>query len=273
MSDTTDDQPGSDAAREQEAHDAQTLELPVVYAAVLKEGEFELNRPLQSLVWSSLAAGLSMGFSMVGEGILRDGLPRAPWAELLSKLGYAFGFLLVILGRQQLFTENTLTVMLPLLSKPSWHVFNKVAVLWAVVLVGNLLGVTLFTILSAYTQLFPAALQQTFVELGHEALAATPVTTFVRAVFGGWLIAMMVWMLPASEGSRVLVVLLVTTLVGLGHFAHVIAGSAETLFAVFRGDATLGQWMTHFLLPAFLGNSLGGTALVAGINHAQTRGA
>lgn len=107
----------------QEREDVDQIAAPrtlIVYEAVRKEGEAELSRPTSSLMWSGLAAGLSMGFSMVGDGLLRAGLPDEPWRPLISSFGYSFGFLIVILGRQQLFTENTLTAILPLLHGRSW---------------------------------------------------------------------------------------------------------------------------------------------------------
>ncbi len=87
----------------------------IVYKAILKEADEELGRSTIALAWSGLAAGLSMGFSLVAEGLLQSHLPDAAWRPLISKFGYSLGFLIVILGRQQLFTENTLTPMLPLL--------------------------------------------------------------------------------------------------------------------------------------------------------------
>src|SRR4051794_34634138 len=112
----------------------------VVYEAILSEGEDELKRKSSSLGWSGLAAGLSMGFSFLTEGVLHHHLPAEHWLPLVSKFGYSVGFLIVILGRQQLFTENTLTVILPLLTHKTLSVFWNVLRLWSVVLTANLLG-------------------------------------------------------------------------------------------------------------------------------------
>src|SRR5438105_15316759 len=80
----------------------------VIYRAIRQDGEHALAESSASLGWSGLAAGLSMGFSLAGEGLLKAHLPEAVWTPLVSKFGYALGFLMVILGRQQLFTEQTL---------------------------------------------------------------------------------------------------------------------------------------------------------------------
>src|SRR5687768_12429071 len=104
----------------EEAEEARERASPsgrIVYDAVVQEAEEELRRSSAGLFWSALAAGLSMGFSLFAEGLLRHYLPDERWEPLVAKLGYSVGFLVVILGRQQLFTENTLTPVLPLLRR------------------------------------------------------------------------------------------------------------------------------------------------------------
>ena len=81
-----------------------------------------------------------MGASLITEGLLNSHLPDASWKPLVSKLGYSVGFIVVILGRQQLFTENTLTPILPLMREKTLERFLNVLRLWSVVLAANLLG-------------------------------------------------------------------------------------------------------------------------------------
>ena len=88
-----------------------------IHEAIRADGEADLLRPTSALVSSALAAGLAMGFSLFVPGLIRSHAPDAPWRPLLTTLGYPVGFLLVILGRQQLFTQITLTVVLPLLAR------------------------------------------------------------------------------------------------------------------------------------------------------------
>ncbi|HWE02573.1 MAG TPA: formate/nitrite transporter family protein [Tepidisphaeraceae bacterium] len=241
----------------------------VVYEAISKEGVDELDRPTSALAWSGLAAGMSMGFSLVTEGLLRTYLPDAHWRPLVAKFGYSMGFLMVILGRQQLFTENTLTVILPLLKDRKMSIFWNVARLWAVVLAANVLGALIFAAVISHTTAFDPDVKNTFAELGREAMSASFWTVMLRGIFAGWLIALMVWLLPFAESFRVLVIILVTYLVALGKFTHVVAGSVDTLYIVCRGEVSVGHWLAGFFVPVFLGNVLGGVPLVAMINHAQ----
>ena len=197
----------------------------VVYRAVLMEGRDELDRPSSALFWSGLAAGLSMGTSLMAEGLLSSYLPEATWRPLIAKLGYSVGFLLVILGRQQLFTENTLTPILPLLREKTWHRLLNVARLWTIVLVANLLGCVAVAWLISTHWAFNPEVQSHFVEIGHRALVGTFGEHFVRATLAGWLIALMVWVLPFAESARVWVIILISYLVGIGQLSHIIAGA------------------------------------------------
>ena len=116
----------------------------VIHEAIRAEGEGELRRPLSALVWSGMAAGLSIGFSLVASGLIRTHLPDISWRPLIACFGYSVGFLAVILGRQQLYTENTLTVMLPLFTLRDLPTLMQVLRLWTVVLLANLAGACMF---------------------------------------------------------------------------------------------------------------------------------
>lgn len=254
-------------ARETERRIA--LRAAVVHEAIRAEGEEELQRSSPALAWSGLAAGLSMGFSMVMEGLLRAHLPDAEWRPLLAKLGYPVGFLIVVLGRQQLFTENTLTVVLPLLQRRDAATFKNVMRLWGIVLLTNLTGALLIAWAAGETGAFQPEVRTAFSEIGREAIAPGFRSVLVRGIFGGWLIALMVWLLPFAEAARFHVIFLITYLVGLGGFSHIIAGSIEMFHLAITGLASWGEVLGGYILPTLLGNTIGGVALVAAINHAQ----
>jgi len=240
----------------------------VVYRAILNEGRDELERPTAALAWSGLAAGLSMGFSMVGEGLLRAHLPDTVWSPLIVNFGYSLGFLIVILGRQQLFTENTLTVILPLLTRRDASHVRNVARLWITVLLSNLAGALLFA-MAAQTVAFDDGVQYAFLRIGEESLRGSFGATLVRGVFAGWLIALMVWLLPFAESARVWVIIILTWLVGLGAFSHVIAGAIPVMYLSLGHHIAWTECFGSYIIPALIGNIIGGVALVAALNHAQ----
>jgi formate/nitrite transporter FocA (FNT family) len=258
---------------EREERDVQRRSPPraeVVFETVRREGEGELARSALSLASSGLAAGLSMGFSLVAAGILRALLPDAPWRPLVENLGYTVGFLIVVLGRQQLFTENTLTVILPLLdATDKFGTLRKVARLWAIVLASNLAGAGIFAVVAAHVGAFTAAEHQAFEALGREVTSPSFATILTKGVYAGWLLALMVWLLPGADTQRPAIIIIITYLVGLASFSHIIAGSVEALYLVAVGQLTFVRYLGGFLLPVFIGNVIGGVSLVALINYAQ----
>lgn len=252
-----------------EAEERSSVTVHVVHEAVRREGEEELKRTPRALWWSGLAAGLSMGFSLITEGVLRSKMPDLPWRPLITKLGYSMGFILVILGRQQLFTENTLTPMLPLFHHRDRKTLVCVARLWLVVLVANLAGATVISWVLGNTGLFPPEIRNAFAELGRASLGASFGLVLLRGIFAGWLIAMLVWVLPFAETGRTFVIILFTWVIGVAGFSHVVAGAVDVLFVAWTGGAPWTQSVFGYILPALIGNILGGVALVAVLNHAQ----
>src|SRR4051812_27089643 len=234
---------------EQEAEERAGVRPHVVHKVIQHEGELELERPGSGLAWSALAAGLSMGFSLVGSGVLRTHLPEARWAPLVSHLGYTLGFIFVILARQQLFTEQTLLAVIPLFAKWNGATFWKVCRTWAVVLVANLAGAFAFATVMAKVPIFDGETQQSFQHIADEAMRGSAAVTFARAIMAGWLIALMVWMLPVVKNAWLAIVALMSYVVAVCGFAHVIAGSTETLFSVVRGQTGVGHWLTTWFLP------------------------
>jgi formate-nitrite transporter family protein len=254
-------------AEEKEAEERSAPTPTVVYDAILSEGEDELRRPPGPLAWSGVAAGLSMGFSMITEGLLRRYLPEAEWATLVSKLGYSMGFLVVVLGRQQLFTENTLTVVLPVLSHRSDGSVGRLLRLWGIVLLANLVGALVVAWACSKTAVFDEPAKEAFRQVAMESVGAPFGTVLLRGVFAGWMIALMVWLMPGAETARVWVIIFVTYVIALGKFAHVIAGSVDRLYLVWGGDVSMGSYLGGFLAPSLIGNIIGGVSLVAALAH------
>lgn len=243
----------------------------VLHEAVRIEGKAELERGVAALAWSSLAAGLSMGFSMLVPALLMVYLDDVPGGFLIVQLGYTVGFLIVVSARQQLFTENTLTAVLPLMTHPHWNAFWRLLRLWGIVLVGNLVGVVLFACAMVYMQVLDSATQTALVEQAMELLQNSTMRMFTKGIVAGWLLGTMVWLLPALPNAKVFVIMLMTWLIGVGHFTHIIAGSTELLYVVFRGDLPLGDYILGFALPTLAGNILGGSVIFGLISHAQVR--
>jgi formate-nitrite transporter family protein len=261
--------PAMTERQEEEAESRTSVTALVVHEAIRKDGDEELNRPISALAWSGLAAGLSMGFSFLTEALLWSSLPDTAWRPLVSSLGYPVGFLIAIIGRQQLFTENTLTAIIPLLARRNVSTLISVLKLWAVVLAANLVGATVFAWVMGNAPVVKPAVQEAMKQIALQAADVSPATAMLRGIFAGWLIAMVVWMLAATNTSRVAIIVILTYVVGLAGLTHVVVGSVEVSFLVMIGAKSWISFMAAYMLPTLAGNIIGGVSLVSSLNHAQ----
>lgn len=261
--------PRLDPLEENKARQEESLDQKITYDVIRREGDKELERPLSGIWWAALAGGLSMGLVFMTEALLRSHLPEADWRPLITKLGYPVGFVVITLGSQQLFTENTITPIIPLMVSYSGEKMRKMIGLQSVALIGNLVGTLLFAMAVGWTNVFDPKVHDAMSAIGAEALKHEFLTTFASGIFAGWLIALMVWMLPASQGNQVIVIAIPTYMIGLGGFAHIVVGSVETLYLVVTAQIGIATYFGRFFLPALLGNVIGGFVLVTWLNHAQ----
>lgn len=247
------------------------LRAAVVYEIIRVEGEGELARTFGALWWSALAAGISIGFSMLAMAAVVAYLPNMLGASVIEPLGYSVGFLIVILSRQQLFTENTLTAVLPVIARRQWQWLWVMLRLWGIVLAGNLVGCFLFAAFFAFSDALTPAVAAAAQGVGAKMMANSPAEMFVKGIVSGWLIAALVWMLPSAEGTEIFVITLITYLIALGGFTHVVAGSAEALYLWLAGQESFARILFVFFLPTLFGNVAGGTVLFAVLSYAQVR--
>lgn len=242
---------------------------PVIYEIVRRIGEEEMARPAVSLWWSGAAAGLSISFSVLAEAILRQHLPDESWRPLVTSLGYPVGFLMVVLGRQQLFTENTITVVLPVMADPTRANFTSAARMWAIVLVANLFGTLCAALFSIHAPAIGPELRASMLELSREAMAHDWMEMAFRGVTSGFLMAVMVWLIPGAGAAQFHTVAIITYLIGVGGFAHIISGSVYAFLLMANGELGFLAMLGGFTLPVLVGNVIGGTALFALLSHAQ----
>ena len=208
-------------------------------------------------------AGLAVGSSLIVKGLLRYHLPEATWRPLVVHLGYPVGFILVVLGQLQMISGNTLTPIVPLLRRLDGHTLRGVFRVWLIVAVANLSGALAIAAILARTPVFDAPVQVVFTQVSQESMGSNVGVTFLRAIFAGWLIALMVWILHAGESPRWFIVALITYVISIGHFAQALAGAVEVFYLAVSGSTTWLKALGGFILPALIGNVLGGAALLA----------
>jgi formate-nitrite transporter family protein len=250
------------------AAETSRLSAAEIFERVEEGAQQELDRPVHNLLVSAVSAGLAMGISGLGVAVLLHVLGGDRVGQSVAYLAYPLGFLIVIIGRQQLFTENTLFPVALVLEQR--RLLLRTARLWAVVLLGNLVGTLLFALLATTTPALSPEVTAELARLGVETAAQGFATIFWTGVIGGWLIALVGWLVTASTDTvgQILIIFVVTYVVGVGHFAHSVAGSGEALAAVLTGElplASYGRWVAG----AVLGNSAGGVLIVALFNYGQ----
>jgi formate/nitrite transporter FocA (FNT family) len=241
-----------------------------IHENVFETAVEELRRPVVSLFWSAIAAGLVIGWSFVAGGFLAS-VSSAPSKHAATAAAYPLGFILVIIGRNQLFTENTLEPVIPVLEHRSLSTLRAMFRLWGFVLMGNLIGALIFAFLLAHTPMISAAVYHELTAIGHEALSGGFVLVFYRAIFAGWLIALTAWLVSATPmtGAQIALIWLTTAPISAFGFRHSIAGAVEAFFMALGRHASWGVAIGEFIVPAILGNIVGGVLFVALINHGQ----
>lgn len=267
-SDTADDLSAEERRKVEKSQPPRPL---VLHEVIRVQGNHELDRTLAALWWSALAAGLTIGLSLMAMGLFRARLPEHDMAVITTSLGYPVGFLAIILARQQLFTENTLTAVLPVMSEPTLEKFGQLLRLWSVVLLGNVVGALLFAYGMLHLPIFDTKADQAFLEIGREVMENDHGQMFSKGIVSGWMIATMVWLVPAAENAKVWIIFLVTYLMALGSFSHIVVGTCEVGYLMFAGEVPASGYILDFALPTLAGNIVGGSLIFALMSHAQVR--
>ena len=255
-----------------EADDVEELSsprTPVIYEVVRRLGDEEMDRPIVSLWWSGVAAGLSISFSLLAEAILRSHLPETSWTPLVTSLGYSVGFVMAVLSRQQLFTEITITAVLPVTANPTLANLWRLGRLWGVVLAANVAGTFVAALMCTFTPILIPELKAAMLDIAGQITNHTWMEMTFRAIASGFLIAAMVWLIPSAEAAQFHVIVIITYLIAAAGFMHIVAGSVEAFLLVLNGHLGLQPMFTDFFVPVLIGNIIGGTALFALIAYAQ----
>ncbi|EQB3342955.1 TPA: formate/nitrite transporter family protein [Acinetobacter baumannii] len=241
----------------------------LVYEIIRRDGAEELDRPTAALIFSGIAAGLVISFSFVFKAIIASYIPTdAIWTDLITNFGYTIGFLIAILGHMQLFTENTITTVVPLFRPFTLDKLRAVGRLWGIVILCNIIGTALASLFFLTTDLFTPNIDKALDELAHHVASFSATQNLLKGVMSGLLIAALVWMLP-SVSNKFLVIFFMTYLIGLGDFTHVVVGSTEMSYLVWQGEAFLGEYMFNFLIPTTIGNIIGGTGVFTLLIYGQ----
>lgn len=237
----------------------------------ISEGLGEIRRNTTGLFISGLSAGLDVGFSLFLMAVMytyaNDTLPESVVQILVANM-YAVGFIFVIIGRSELFTEHTALATLPVLNGNA--TIGDLARLWGIVYSANLIGATIFALMATIVGPNLGVIDPTaFGTIAHHVVEHSWWVILSSAILAGWMMGLLSWLVAAGRDtiSQIFLVWLVTTAIGLGKLHHSIVGSVEVLAGLFAGQEITLADFGHFLLWATIGNSIGGVVFVALIKY------
>jgi len=241
-----------------------------IFHAAIENARDELRRSTQKLAFSGVAGGLTMGLTGLAVAATRAVAGPGAGQQITPYLLYPIGFVAVIIGRAQLFTENTLYPVVLVLDERR-HL-QRTLRLWAVVFASNVCGALLFATLAVKSSALRPDILVQLIQLGRDASTGSASHFFWSGVIGGWLIALVAWTVTASHWTigQLAIVYLLTFVVGIGHFAHCIAGSGEILSAVMASAVPVGSYI-RWLASATAGNICGGILIVSLLNYGQVK--
>jgi formate-nitrite transporter family protein len=255
---------------EQEPESGTRLTAVEIHDNILEPAKKEMERPAASLLWSSLASGMVIGFSFLASAFAAS-IASEEHRHAAASAAYPLGFIFVVMARSELFTENTLDPVVPLLEQRNRETFMKLLRMWALLLIGNLVGALVFGWVLARTPVVSAELHPHLQRIAEQATSGGFGTVLYAGVFAGWLIALMSWVLAATHSTpaQLALIWLCTAPIAAFHFRHSIAGSVEAFYRAAAGQAGWGSMVGDFIAPAVLGNAIGGVLLVALLNYGQ----
>lgn len=241
-----------------------------IHDNILEPARHEMRRPAISLLMSALASGLVIGFSFLASAYAAATAAPA-YAHAAASAAYPLGFIFVVMARSELFTENTLTPVIPFLEHRDRDTFVHLVRMWALLLIGNLVGAVIFAWTLARTGMVETSLQRHLMEIAQTTTEGGFGNVLYAGVFAGWLIALLSWLLASTQSSatQVVFVWLCTAPISALHFRHSIAGAVEAFYRAAAGNATWGRMFGEFVAPAVIGNAIGGVILVALLNYGQ----
>jgi formate/nitrite transporter FocA (FNT family) len=171
----------------------------------------------------------------------------------------------------QLFTENTITTVVPVVLRQDMDSFVRTARLWGIVLGANVVGAFVIAAFFGLTPVLKPELLEAMIKISEHATGMEPMIGLISGIPSGILIAAIVWMMPSAPNNKIVLVVIFTWLIAAGDFTHIVAGSVEMALLLLLGELGVGQAVFGFFLPVLIGNVIGGTVVFTLLTYAQIR--
>lgn len=249
-----------------------------ILESIVEKGNHEINREKTGLFLSSLSAGLEIGFGPLLMAVIL-GLSATGYGNLGTEImiagAYSVGFMFVILGRSELFTEHNTVAAMPVIDGTAN--FKQLGRVWGIVWSGNILGGLLFTGLALLLAPGSSVIAiENFGTIAYQLVHNSSDNILVGGIFAGWLMGLLAWLLYSAQStvSRIIFILVVTATIGMLHLPHSIAGNVEVLLGLFTSSEITTMSYIKFIVFSSIGNAFGGAVFVGLMKHSHiVRGA
>lgn len=263
------------AAKEEGAEGHLGSESPKIVEDASKLGEKRLIRPTMGHAITSFAGGMSISFGAVAmasaAASVGGTLTHPSIGHLVGALLFPIGFVILLIGKTELFTENFLIPVVAVIKRRGS--MTQLARLWLTALAFNMIGALVFGYLISRGEVVSPETAAEMVGLAEKKAGYDFETGFVKAVFAGWLMTMLTWLLIAAKGmgAQLALIWIIATTIVLGQFNHVVISTSEIFMAMYLGaDITVFGWLTGAFFPALAGNLVGGLVFVTLIHYMQS---
>lgn len=241
----------------------------------IRVGFRDYERSDLGLSLSAFTAGLEIGFSVMLMGVLHamfTGKVDPDVLHLIISIGYPLGFIFVIIGRSELFTEQTALAMLPVLNgKVS---IGQLVRLWGFVMLGNLIGGILFSFFITWIGTESGHIpKESFEHIAKSMIEPSWQITLGSAILAGWMMGLLGWLITSVKESisHIVIVIFITLIIGVGGLHHCIVGNVEVFAGLLVSDSISFTDYLEFLIFAIIGNTIGGAFFVSVLKYSQMK--
>ena len=247
-----------------------------VYERAVKEGRRRLGASFLELVAVGFNAGFTIVFGVAAYGILH-GLVEPRFGPEMAKVagaaGFGLGLLFLIVSRAELFTENFFDPVATAIDERASGLVVRLLRLWLVVLVLNLVGGAVLTVLLSIDGVMPAAAEHSLRLASEEIVAKPGLALFVNALVGGALVTLLSFLLQSVDTvlGRMIAAAAVGFLLAVGPFAHVVVTAMHLLFGGLAGAKITLTNGVAVVAITMAGNVIGGLGFVTLSHIAQAR--
>lgn len=240
-----------------------------IFERIIVDADEEISRSPRELFFSALAAGFAITITVLLYVTVSSATDKTP---VLSAILYPMGFVYIIMGNYQLYTENTVPPVALIIERMAS--VPALLAMWLLILAGNLVGAAGGAAALAFGGVFSGAEQTAAISIASTGLETDAIPLLFKGAFAGFIVAGVVWLdfSVRSSVARFALIYMAFLAIPLGNLYHVVVSSTEVMYLVFIGETTLAAGMGGFVLPVLVGNTLGGVVLVTITNYFQTPG-